>query len=298
MSDKQQTPTLHFFRATPDNLISHPPLCSSLQNLESCFFLLALERYPHALIACASAIESGIKAALKIRPEVWVDLKDLLAQVRSHSHRLQQFSQWNLDNPRRTRNRMVHYGFSPQDDEQTAVLLRKVGFRFLNQCYEEFFDFSLEKGLRPDFFQQLSIATEVYDKAKNIRGLSFTYCFRAFSHLLRWSVKDSLMSHWEPESAQSADETGLKFALCEKQRGKLEQLFIQCWFFDCPICNDVETFACELDDDQLDIGKVHLQRAVCVSCGLVIPHGCPFLTDAICREQIEEKSPVILRAFI
>lgn len=297
MSDKQQTPTLHFFRATPDNLMSHPPLCSSLQNLESCFFLLALERYPHALISCTSAIESGIKAALKIG-QGWVELKDLLDQARGHAHRLQQFSQWNLDNLRKARNRMIHYGFSPQDDEQTAVLLLKVGFPFLSQCYEEFFDFSLEKGLLPDFFQQLKIATEVYNKAKNMRGLNFTYCFRAFSHLLCWSVKDSFMSHWELESAQSADETGLKFAVCAKQKGKLEQLFIQCWFFNCPICGDIETFACELDDNQLDREKVHIQRAVCVSCGLVIPHGCPFLADAICRKQIEEKSPEILRAFI
>jgi hypothetical protein len=91
---------------------------------------------------------------------------------------------------------MIHYGFSPRDDEQTAVLLLQVGFPFLSQCYEEFFDFSLEKGLLPDFFQQLSIATEVYDEAKNMRGLNFTYCFHAFSHLLCWSVKDSLMSHW------------------------------------------------------------------------------------------------------
>src|SRR5438876_11858633 len=145
--------------------------------------------------------------------------------------------------------------FSPKDDEQTAVLLLKIGFHFLSQCYEEFFDFSLEKGLLPDFFQQLRIATEVYDKAKDTQGLNFIYCFRAFNHLICLSVKDSYILNWELESAQSAYETGMKFASWENQKRKLQRIFTHCWLFDCPICYDPETFARELDDSQLDVGK-------------------------------------------
>jgi hypothetical protein len=75
MNDKNQKPTLHFFRDTPDNMISCPPLCSSLQNLESSFFLISLGRYPHAFVACVSAIESALKAALKFGERDRIDLQ-------------------------------------------------------------------------------------------------------------------------------------------------------------------------------------------------------------------------------
>src|SRR5438270_11346427 len=46
MIETDEKPELHFFRRTPDDLISRPPLGSSLQNLESSFFLIALGRFP------------------------------------------------------------------------------------------------------------------------------------------------------------------------------------------------------------------------------------------------------------
>ena len=50
MSEADEIPELDFFRSTPDCLMTRPPLCSSFQNLESCFFMIALGRFPHALV--------------------------------------------------------------------------------------------------------------------------------------------------------------------------------------------------------------------------------------------------------
>jgi hypothetical protein len=140
---KATSPTFVFFRTSPDNLMSRPPLCSSLQNLESCFFLIALNRYPQALIACASAIESCLRAAFNIRPEENRKLVDLLKDAKNYSQKLKNFSQVKLDNFRKTRNNFVHFGFSPDDDNKAARLLLDSGFIFLNLCYEEFFNFNL-----------------------------------------------------------------------------------------------------------------------------------------------------------
>ena len=58
-----EEPTFVFFRNRPDGLAEKPPLASSMQSLETSFFLIALYRYPHALSTCASAIEAAVKAS-------------------------------------------------------------------------------------------------------------------------------------------------------------------------------------------------------------------------------------------
>lgn len=58
-----QEPTLLFFRHRPEGWQTNTLIASSMQSLESSFFLIALGRYPHALAVCASAIESGLQAA-------------------------------------------------------------------------------------------------------------------------------------------------------------------------------------------------------------------------------------------
>lgn len=48
-----EEPTLLFFRHRPDGLATKLPIASSMQSLETNFFLIALYRYPHALATCA-----------------------------------------------------------------------------------------------------------------------------------------------------------------------------------------------------------------------------------------------------
>jgi hypothetical protein len=204
---------------------------------------------------------------------------NFLDEARKRNQSLRLFLKDDLDSFRRIRNRVIHYGFSPKDDEETVVLLLGVGFRFLDQCYKEFFDFTLEEGLLSEPYEQLTVAMEVYDKAKNVPGLDHSYCFRAFGHLIRWLMKDSFMVYWEFNSAQSADEYGEKFCSCEEHKSDLERAFGLAWDFDCPICSEVETFICELDDDQIENEVVSIKRAMCVNCQFVIPHRCPFLAE-------------------
>jgi len=202
-----------------------------------------------------------------------------------------------LESFRFTRNRIVHYGFSPRDDEETAILLLRTGFRFLGACYKEFFDFDLQDGLVVELGEQYAIALDVYERAKDIPALHLSYCFSALGHLIRWRVRQSLMADWENEVSIHAEETGVKFDRCEKRKSELERAFGTAWIFDCPICRDVDTFVCELNEDRLGDHIVALQRGECANCALVVPNGCPFLADAFCLKQITDKHDEILREF-
>ena len=66
MASDEGSPILHFFGATLHDMLGQPPLASSLQSFETCLFLIALERFPSALVSCATAWESAIKSKLKI----------------------------------------------------------------------------------------------------------------------------------------------------------------------------------------------------------------------------------------
>jgi hypothetical protein len=297
MIEADEKPELNFFRTTPSRLMSRPPLYSSLQHLESCLFLIALGRFPHALVTCASSVESVMKSILNIPPEQFINAEKLFAQATTAYPALRTFDADDLESFRYTRNQIVHYGFSHRDDEETAALLLKIGLPLLSACYLEFFNFELLDGLVVEFGEQLTIALKVYQKAKDIPDLHFSYCFLAFAHLIRWSMRQSLMADWENDASVRADEIGTKFDACERQKKELERVFGAAWFFDCPICDDIGTFVCELDEDRLNERAVALTRAACASCGLMVRKSCPFLADALCGEQIGQKRTEILHDF-
>ena len=77
-----EKPVMPFFRRTPPGMSSSPPICSALQSFETALLIMSMGRHPAALVVLAQAIESTIKAALKIqatdRKQFW-ELKQLAA---------------------------------------------------------------------------------------------------------------------------------------------------------------------------------------------------------------------------
>ena len=207
-----------------------------------------------------------------------------------------------MDDFRKTRNRIIHYGFSPKDDDVSAVLLLKTGYPLVEQCYETYFNFPLKQrgkeygGLLPDLGEQLEVARNVYLKARSDPGLKLTYCFMAFAHKIRWGIQHWMMSDWQKEVLNSDEESGWRGPdFQHKQKEEIKwKIFSTPWEFNCPICGDYNTFVCELDDQKLDNGIIRMNRGICVSCGLVIPHGCPYLVDELCKDKLEEVRPKIL----
>jgi hypothetical protein len=305
MITNQEEPKLIFFREKPKDLLTHPPLASSLQNLETSFLLIAMHRYPHALIACASAIESAIKAALKITSDEDIKLWPLIKKAKKKYPSFTSRSDYNkIDNFRLKRNHMVHFGFIPKDDEESATLLLQTGYNLIAECYETFFKFSLQGkgnndgGLKPELANHLDVAKWTYIKAQKEKGHDPIYCFISFAHCIRWEFQYQTLSDWQDDVLTLEEEGGCKsWEFKEKQKEELRSAFEPSWDFDCPVCYDPKSFICELDDKRLDKGEIRLKRGVCVHCNLIIPRDCPFLADELCAEQIDNARPTILKEY-
>ena len=304
MTDKhQEEPKLLFFRETPEDLLTRPPLASSLQHLETSFLLIALKRYPHALVSCTSAIESALKAAFNTTREP--SLRKLLHQAIKLFPPDADFEKSEINDFLEKRNEIIHYGFSPKDDEISAILLLKTGYRLIEQCYQTFFHFHLKRsserygGLFHDVDNQLDISRKVYLKAKDEPGLNLTYCFIAFAHQINWSIRHWMLSDWQKDLLDSEAKSGCEgWDFKHKHKEELEyKIFNASWEFDCPICNSPESFICELDVDELEKGRIRLKRGVCVNCSLKIFMDCPFLSDELCGDQFDEVRPKILKEY-
>ena len=294
--DSTEQPPWDFFRTTPESIMDRPPLCSSLQSLESSFILISLSRFPHALVTCASSIESSMKSALGKSPNSRINAKDLYAEALDHYAGLESFDGHDLRAFLSRRNHIVHYGFSPRDDETTATLLLKTGFPFLKACYLEFFCFELVEGLALEFGENFKIALDVYQRAKALPRFRFSQCFSAFGHLILWSLRESIMAEWENEAATRAESYGLEFEICNKKKDAFERIFGATWTFDCPICRSVDTFVCELDEERLATHTITLKRAACGHCDLVVDE-MPFLADALVGSEIGTKRTDILQGY-
>ena len=258
--------------------------------------LVALGRLPSALVACASAIESALKSAQCIPPSKFVSARTLYATARNCGGSVATFSDAELGEFRDTRNAFVHYGFHARDHEKAATLLLKTGIPFVRACYSQFFDFDLTKGLVIEYGQQLDIATATYEKVRRIAGTSCARCFSAFSHLILWSLRQSLMSDWELHTVARAEERGVAFERSEATKDELDRLFGTTWPFDCPVCGALETFVCELDVGSLQVGRITVKRAACTNCDLLVVE-IPYLASALIDTQITVKRREILREY-
>lgn len=319
MSAPLEKPKLYFLRATPANLLTQPPLASSLQSLETTFILLAMDRYPSALISCATAWESVIKAKLAIRPEDPVKLAKLLGDIRGTSPALQQYDRSKIDDFRRTRNRIVHYGFSPKDDRECCQQLVETGLPFLCSLYSELFDFFLNwHDLQPELtdFMQLSskemakagLLSEVADQLHIVNAMHKLNqgraafdplsCFTAFSHYFRVGMKEAQKSQAEDRVTEWAESIGIRHEAEEAEKQRLErELGGETWKFDCPICDGVQSVVAELDCDALNRKQVNLTWCMCVSCHLVIPKEAYHLADLLFEKELKKQTPEILKGY-
>ena len=297
--EEKVEPKLIFFRQAPNNILSKPPLASSLQHLETSFILIALRRYPSALFSCFSAIESALKAAFgDDRNE---KASELLNRAVSQLAQKLPFTIKEVNEFRQKRNRMIHSGFSPKDDESSAILLLGVGYPFIECIYETFFQYPLKRrdkkygGLLPDIDVQLEIATRVYLKARGIKDLNLEYCFYSFAHYIRWLTQGFMLSDWQQEILFPGELDDRAFDYKHEQKEQLERKTFEIyWEFDCPVCNDPNSFVCEVDSGELEKKIIVLKRGVCVNCGLLIPSNCPFLANELCVDQVEKNRLEIL----
>ena len=294
-------PIFLFYRSLPGEP-TIAALASSLQGLETSFFLVSLRRYPHALTVCASAIESMIKHSPACEPLLKKSgkapmLNDLIQAVREKSPSLNAFPEFELNAFRQTRNRIVHKGFSPKDDSESAELLIKVGFPLATSCLQQLYGFDLMDCLIVEYAHHLEIAKRVYEKGRSVAG-EFTYCLRSFGHYLQWCFRDNFLANWEFDAIENADVNFIKGDRIDAAKNALEGRFNASWdHFSCPICGDLSTTIVELDADALGERKVVPLRMACFNCGFTVRSGQLFLSETLLEPQVIEQRSKILKDF-
>jgi hypothetical protein len=298
----EEQPSFAFFRTTPAEMMLHPPLASSLQSFETCLILIALERFPSALGACAAAIESAIKAKLNTPQEREIRLWQLIQDIRRISTNLRLFDQSKLDDFRETRNRVTHYGYTPKDDEVCAVQLLKTGLPFLEECYRELFSFELssrpgaaqKRALESNLARQYSVCKEVYLRARQLKGISYRYCFSSLAHYIRLLIKQRTMPVAEANMLEIDAEAGVKYEHEEREKERFQkQLKGEVEEFDCPICDGKSTMLAQFDDGELLNKRISVRWCYCVSCGMLVREGEPYLADQLLRIPVEVRASMM-----
>jgi hypothetical protein len=315
-------PNFLFFRACPPNLEQTPPLASSLQSLETCFLLLSSDRYPHALLTCVTAIESAIRAQQGLGSEDKTKFRELLDLILNSPLNFKHtFTHDQIRDLCEARNRIVHYGFSPHDDDPSVRLLLKTGFPLLNHCYKKFFDFYIDwrdvrlgvcafhdltpdemakVGLVPEFSDALDAVRSIYNKSKQSKNIDLTYCMIPLVYRIRHACKGNYSGITEDRLI--LDEGSCRAYEAENEaKEQLEKAFMatcptSCFELDCPICGGLESIVAQIDDAQLERMEVSFKRAACVRCGLFLPDK-PFLTNIFLYKEITARREKILHAF-
>ena len=286
-------PTLLFFRSQPLGWAEDPFLASSLQSVETSFFLIALGRYPPALTLCVSAIETCLQAA-KIGAKDSDGFQKLARKARSFSSAVAGFPEDLTERLRDFRNQLTHRGFGPEDNSKSVGLYLSAGIPFLSLCYREFHAFDFDGGLLIEYAEQLSLAERVRALVEDSPGVDLSYCLNAFGHLVQCSFKQSFAAGWELEALTHADDTWGKFERIKKEKDSLERLFNAAWSFDCPLCHDVNGVIAELDPDSLSAGKIQILRLACTGCEFVVNGAQRYLGHLLLEKQIPKVQAAIL----
>jgi transcription elongation factor Elf1 len=279
--------TLHFFRSLPSDPASQAALLSSMQSVETSFFLIALSRFPHALTACVSAIEYAIRESLsKVGRKP--TLQHILEQLRNRSAKAARIPAINLNRLRVFRNQLTHQGFRENDDSESTSLYIDVAFPLLEATYQDLYSFDLRDSLLQDFLELLEIAEAVHKRAKLLPDCDVSYCLNPFGHLVRLSFKESFSADWELDVLSTAEQTGEKWEKSHKMKQHLEYKFNAPWIFNCPVCKEVESVVCELDINELELRNVIPNKMICTACQFVARESHHFISKALLKNQADD----------
>jgi hypothetical protein len=181
----------------------------------------------------------------------------MLSDIRPRFGLLQGYDGNKIDAFRKTRNNIVHFGFSPKDDQKCAMLLLEAGLPSLELCYRVLFDFYLDwqeirsgvrgfrslspeemekAGLLPEVAEQLRFVRDIYRLASKDGDINHVLCFKPFRQFIRLGLKESARTESEWGIIEHADSHGTKFELEQKSKEDLEKLLDPSWVFNCPIC--------------------------------------------------------------
>lgn len=295
---RDEQPAMVLFQNLP-KWQERDPLISSLQGLESCLMLIALQRYPHALVTLVSALESGLKAGLGLNERDRKGLVALFDMARTDKQAFHDYSRSHLFEMLNHRNAIVHHGFSPRDDNGSAALLVRIGFPLLCDCHSTFFGFDVFKGLGPfGYFLRTAIAA-----GKQVPGpacIQHVHALIGVAHSVFWSIHQGMLPYWQGEALGLMDEMGEdpRPALRDQLDARIEREGGFPVSIQCPVCGEPDMLVCDLhaDKGEVEKGLLSVEWGRCVNCRLLFPKGATVIADLLCADGLTEQKPKLMRA--
>jgi hypothetical protein len=283
------------FRKHPTR-VGEDYVTSAMQGFETSILLIALRRFPVALSAIGSALESALQASGVGRTER-DGLQILLTKA---SHKSSRLRLWNVDDLkafRDLRNKFVHRGFSPRDDNPSIRAIVATGLPLLELVFEEFLDFSISDGLLMEYAEHLRVAKAVLGEADSRGQQGEGYCLNALGASIRWSLKDSFQSSGEWSAIESADTDGYRFEMTQRLRDLLESKCECPCNCDCPVCCEYNTAVADLDTLLLQRQEVVPVRYSCTNCGFATALDERILAEELLRETLLVHKDAVLQGY-
>lgn len=290
-----ELPLLTFFKQHPAR-VGEEYVAGALQGFETALLLIALRRYPNALTVLGSALESMLQAA-PIGAKERDGLQDLLKKAARLSPAFQDWNQPPIEEFKELRNRFVHRGFSPRDDQTSVRHILVAGMPLFYAACEDFLGFSVRDSLFEEYGWHLEVAREVLHDADELGTSAEEYCFNGFAALIRWSMRESFASAWELAVLEGADSDGTRFQLMRSQRERFQRQYPVEWACDCPVCRDIGALAVALDERELNERVVRALAAHCSNCGFVTLPTERLLAVHLLGEQLKSDEKKILAEY-
>ena len=267
-----QRPDFHFLTNFSDEhfdrIDQRPPFASAIQSFETCLFLISINRFPSALTCCAMAIESAWKAATNAGQENKSDFATILGEVNNFFP--SSAPSFNLKDFRKLRNDVVHFGYSPKDDEVSARMIFATGipvfFLFVKSHLSLFID--LHSCIEPDLGEQLNLTLEL-NKIGKRQAISTIESSVMLRHMIK--RMNSNLTIWQ-ESA--LDDHSLSQQIEFEAKSGFKDMLLKDWHCSeairCPVC-EWDDLVVRFEENQLSEGNLTALRAHCVNCDLNLP---------------------------
>ena len=295
MSDR---PEFKFLVNFPENaydiIEKKPPLGSSIQNFETCLLLISLERYPAALTICATALESAWKAANGEGIDCKVDLHKIYGEINAALPK--DDPSFDLKAFRHLRNDIVHWGFSPKDDERSAKMIFETGIPVLFSYIKNHpsLDVDFKTWLDSDLFEHLRLTLDLNKKGRrhHIPAIESSTTLR--HQIERMTLRQTM---WQ-ESALDDEPYSQQLEFEVKQH--MKEWMFENWHcheeFRCPVCT-YHQLVVELDEASLKNRILKGVRARCINCDLFFPNRSNYLLNILLEEQLShsDKEQILVR---
>ncbi len=267
-----------------------PPLASALQNFETALMLLAHGRHPQALAVTTSSIESAGKAHLRLEPDANYNFATLNADLNSELPKDKMYRSTDLQALRKARNRIVHFGFSARDDEESVRLMFGTALPFLDTWLTH------AEGISPISCLPDALAGRVQNAVELVRRhpktqLSSLDAVRGVIHWVLHFTRLSYLTWWERRVLDSdASSCGTNIVSGWELKNELKSTLVDddpTVVIDCPICQEMGAFVLQIEYDSLQRRKSLVPLAGrCIECDLDLPVSATRLLRDICSKQL------------